>query len=779
MKIRSKLRIVAMLPIGLVILIIFIMLFAAQGIRDATRLEHAARKVVTDIYELNERVDEILGPLDQGEAASARWLSKHRELGTDLLSVVELEPADQLVFHRMIKHHRTIGVLFKEIYENRRRAWDIAGGAARALERDKSLIMELMNESQLLVDDATALAVSAEEAEVEALSQAAWSILLWTLCLALAMGLFSALTTRSVNRAIEQLQRDTAAVGRGDLDDWHGTGTTDEIGELSQSIGRMVSSLRSITASRDDLNKEIAERKRVQERLAQHDKLMREWLNECTDGVWDWDLESNWQYMSPRLWELFGYSPEEKKHNPEELAVMVHPDDEKISVEELARHIRSRGEQPYRLEVRYRHRDGSNVHVIRRGQIIEWDDDGSPKRMVGTHTDITKLKQTEAALRESEERFREIAENMQELVWSTSASGDQVLYLNSAYEKIWGRVIEECYRNPKDWTEAVHPDDRERVGEAFFEGAATNGFDQEYRVVRPDGGLRWIWDRGFPVRDDTGKVIRIVGIAEDITERRQQAEVLQRKTDELARSNQELEQFAYVASHDLQEPLRKIEAFGELLLTTCRDALPEQGREYVDRMQNASRRMHTLIDDILRLARITIGPVAYKPVNLGDTVRGVVLDLEATLQATKGHVDVGDLPVVEAEPVQMRQLMQNLIGNAIKFQRPEAAPLVKVYLESDGHHAHASGTEDRLNACRIVIEDNGIGFDQKHADRIFRMFQRLHRRDEFAGTGVGLAICQKILDLHGGTIQVESEPGVGSRFIVTLPLQKGSIAQER
>jgi PAS domain S-box-containing protein len=775
MKIRSKLRIVAILPIGLVILVVCIMLFAARGIRDATRLEHAAREVVTDIYELNERVAEILGPLDHEEKAFSRWLSQHRELGRDLWFLVGLKPADQLLFDRMTEHHKAIGVIFNEIYENRRKAWDIAGGAVPTLERDKDLIMKLMNVSRMLVEDATTLATSAEKAEMRAISQAAWSILLWTLCLALAMGVFSALTTRSVNRSIEQLQRDTAAVGRGDLDRWEGTGTDDEIGQLSQSVGRMVANLKSITASRDDLNKEVAERKRVQERLAQHDKLMREWLNVCTDGVWDWDLETNWQYMSPRFWELFGYPPDEKRHDPEEITEMVHPEDKKKAMAEFDRHVRSKGEQPYRVEVRYLHKDGSTVYVIRRGQVIEWGDDGSPKRMVGTQTDITKLKQTEAALRESEERFREISENLQELVWLTSAGGDQVLYLNPAYEKIWGRVIEDCYRDPKDWTEAVHPDDRERVGEAFFEGAAANGFDQEYRIVRPNGELRWIWDRGFPVRDDAGEVIHIAGIAEDITERKRQAEILQRKTDELARSNQELEQFAYVASHDLQEPLRKIEAFGELLLTTCRDALPEQGHEYVDRMQNASRRMHTLIDDVLRLARITIGPVAYKPVNLGDTVRDVLLDLEAALQATRGQVEVGDLPVVEAEPVQMRQLMQNLIGNAIKFHRPEASPHVKIYSGHDGYHTHSLGTDDRENECRIIIEDNGIGFDQKHADRIFRMFQRLHRRDEFAGTGVGLAICQKILDLHGGTIRVESEPGVGSRFIVTLPLQKSSM----
>ena len=160
-----------------------------------------------------------------------------------------------------------------------------------------------------------------------------------------------------------------------------------------------------------------------------------------------------------------------------------------------------------------------------------------------------------------------------------------------------------------------------------------------------------------------------------------------------------------------------------------------------------------MIEDVLRLARTPIGPVAYKPVNLGKTVQNVLSDLEVTLQETNGQVEVGDLPVVEAEPVHMRQLMQNLIGNAIKFHRSDTPPHVKIYSGLDGQHAHSANADANEDECSIVIEDNGIGFDEKHSDRIFRVFQKLHGRDEFEGTGIGLAICQKIMDLHGGRLQ--------------------------
>ena len=238
---------------------------------------------------------------------------------------------------------------------------------------------------------------------------------------------------------------------------------------------------------------------------------------------------------------------------------------------------------------------------------------------------------------------------------------------------------------------------------------------------------------------------------------------------ELKRSNDELERFAYVASHDLQEPLRKIQAFGDRLAQKYGDAIPEQGRDYITRMQDASARMRTLIADLLDFARVTSSGKPFEQVDLVQIVQGVIGDLEVRLTETGARVDIGDLPTIAADPSQMRQLFQNLIGNALKFQRPDTAPVIKVRLI--GGKAGAAGSTDE---CEIVVEDNGIGFDEKHGTRIFEMFQRLHNRSEYAGTGVGLAICRRIVQRHRGTIEAESRPGKGATFRMVLPKHHAS-----
>lgn len=238
--------------------------------------------------------------------------------------------------------------------------------------------------------------------------------------------------------------------------------------------------------------------------------------------------------------------------------------------------------------------------------------------------------------------------------------------------------------------------------------------------------------------------------------------------ESLRRSNLELEQFASVASHDLQEPLRKIQAFGDRLGTRCASELGEQGRDYLARMQASATRMRSLIDALLSFSRVTTKAQPFTPVDLGTTAEEVVSDLEGRIEQVGGRVQLGNLPTVEADPLQMRQLLQNLIGNGLKFAAPGKLPVVEVssrMLES------ASGNGE-IPRCELTIRDNGIGFEEVYLDRIFELFQRLHSRQEFEGTGMGLAICRKIVERHGGTITARSAPGEGATFLVTLPLRQ-------
>jgi len=283
-------------------------------------------------------------------------------------------------------------------------------------------------------------------------------------------------------------------------------------------------------------------------------------------------------------------------------------------------------------------------------------------------------------------------------------------------------------------------------------------------------------------RIQTGGMPEFTAYLRDITVRKQAERAMQAARDALEerveertaelnlanialqRSNKELEQFASVASHDLQEPLRKIQAFGDRLETKFGDQLGEQGRTYVDRMNASATRMRSLIDSLLNFSRITTKGQAFASTDLNLVLSEVISDLEGRLHTSGGNVRGGTLPTIEADSLQMYQLLQNLVGNGLKFHRPEEKPLVtvnsRILNSEEGHSAR----------CEILVEDNGIGFEEKYLDRIFEVFQRLHGRQEFEGTGMGLAICRKIAERHGGTITASSTPGRGSTFIVTLPV---------
>ena len=305
---------------------------------------------------------------------------------------------------------------------------------------------------------------------------------------------------------------------------------------------------------------------------------------------------------------------------------------------------------------------------------------------------------------------------------------------------------------------------------------------EEDTFIRRDGSVFPVSYTSSPTREE-GKITGAVVAFRDVTEQKFAREALRRYSDELERlvrertaeleltnaqlrlSNRELEDFASVASHDLQEPLRKIQAFGDRLMAKVGPDLSADGQDYLRRMRGAAGRMQTLISDLLSFSRVTTKAQPFTRVDLNQVARDVLVDLEARLEQTGGRVEVGELPQIDADPTQMRQLIQNLIGNALKFHKPGVPPAVKV-------HAEAS---DGAETCRLIVEDNGIGFDEKYLDRIFNVFQRLHGRGQYEGTGIGLAVCRKIAERHGGSISARSTSGEGSSFVVTLPTRHATV----
>ena len=257
-------------------------------------------------------------------------------------------------------------------------------------------------------------------------------------------------------------------------------------------------------------------------------------------------------------------------------------------------------------------------------------------------------------------------------------------------------------------------------------------------------------------------------LEERVAERTAAAE---ERARELARSNDELEQFSSVASHDLQEPLRKIRMFGDRLRERLGDGLPEAPASDLERMQDAAERMQRLINDLLDFSRVTHRGKEFEPVDLGKVTEEVLADLEARVVELNARVDVADLPVIEADRTQMRQLMQNLVGNALKFHREGETPVIRIRGEVfAGQPPRFSGEASAGDRCVITVEDNGIGFDEKHAERVFTAFERLHSRSAYEGTGIGLSIARKIVWRHGGLITARGAPEQGATFTVTLPL---------
>ncbi len=499
---------------------------------------------------------------------------------------------------------------------------------------------------------------------------------------------------------------------------------------------------------------DITDRKKAEEALKESEQRLRSVLDSSLDAIYRFNLqEDSYEYVSPAFEPVVGYSPEEMSSMSLERTMdLIHPDDLNGVNEALARLIKE-GAVVY--DYRLQDKSGKYRWVSNHLSLVK-DGSGKPLYRDGVVSNITERKKAEEAIEEQRSRLQAVLETAPIGIFVGDVHGATVL-MNKAFDDIWkGPAPKPSGVSEYDKYKAWFADSGKEIGSEDWptaRGLKGEASSIVANIERFDGSRGSILALATPMRDQAGKVTGVIGIVQDITEMR-------RAEEELIRSNTELQQFAYVASHDLQEPLRMVTAYLGLLEKKYGDKLDDDAKKYMDFAVEGGLRARDLIRDMLEYSRVDSNAKEFVPVNMSEVVEDTIRSLKVPIEENKANIYVEPLPTIMADGSQMSQVMQNLIDNAIKFHGDERPSI---------HISASEGT----NEWKFAVRDNGIGLNTEYADKIFQMFQRLHQRETYPGTGVGLAVCKKIVERHGGRIWVESDGKNGSTFYFTIPKVSG------
>lgn len=510
------------------------------------------------------------------------------------------------------------------------------------------------------------------------------------------------------------------------------------------------------------VTRDVTEIKKTQRELEEKTELLDSVLKNIGDGVIVADEKGKFVLFNPTAEKIIGLGAVDGPTSQwtEKFGVFL-PDgvtpfpEEDLPLVQAIRGIESQEVEQFLKNAN--HPEGVSIHVTGRPMR---DAEGRIRGGVVIVRDVTEQKKAEAEIKQTNDFLNTVLENIPNMIFVKDARELRFVRFNKAGEELLGVPQKELVgKNDYDFFPREQADFFTGKDRAVLEKGRLVDIPEE-TIETKAHGKRVLHTKKIPIRGNDGKPQYLLGISEDITELKRQ-EDLRIYTRALEASNKEMQDFIFVVSHDLQEPLRKIQSFGNFLEEEAGPALSGNSRDYLTRMKDAGRRMSLLIEDLLQLTRVTTRAKPFETVDLSRIIGEVAADLEIRLQETGGKVEAQGLPVIEADPSQMRQLFQNLIGNALKFRKKDQAPLIEV----------TAKTDEKNNRCRLFVRDNGIGFDQKYSDKIFNIFQRLHGA-EYEGTGIGLAICRKVVERHQGSIRATSQPGEGTVFEIELPVRQ-------
>lgn len=512
---------------------------------------------------------------------------------------------------------------------------------------------------------------------------------------------------------------------------------------------------------------DISSRKQAELALRQSEQRLRHIIQSNIIGAFYWDLDSGITDVNDAFLNMLGYSRAEivQSRNWLDLTPPGYEAQDQDGVDQL---LAKGYHEPF--EKQYLHKNGTPVDVIVGSTAFE----GTGNRKGITFViNISDRKKTEAALKESEAQLLQLSDFMPQMVWATKADGYHDFY-NQRWYDFTGLSYEETKNT--GWSTVLHPEDYERTWKVWNHSLQTGDlYEIEYRMRRWDGEYRWWLARATPFRNTHGQIVRWLGTCTDIHDQKLQEQVLEdlvaKRTEELRRSNEDLQQFAHVASHDLKEPIRKIRTFSSRLIDEFGALLPEKGIAYLGKIEKGADRMYDMINGVLLYSSLEATNQTTEKVDVNEIIKSIQSDLEVVIAQKEATVQAGNLPVVEGVPILMYQLFYNLINNSLKFAKPAKRPVIKLSSKPvNADEAKALALDIQRRYVKIRVQDNGIGFAEAEAERIFQTFARLHSKDQYEGTGLGLALCKKITERHGGTIKAKAKEGEGATFNVILPI---------